>query len=968
MLKHFSQRSAGAFCFHIFVACLFGVTAATGAQTPNYSLWGGVVHSSKGQPRVRAQVRDEAGKFLAANAEAQILTDGSYYIGGGTWDHQAGEASAFVVDHEGKQTIAKVSGAKAVAKKHLFTYIGSGSSYQSIKPSTPYHGRVAEVIVFDRVLSTGEHRQVVDYLLARHFKGDAQGLPVSGAVLWLDGEGIEEDGGTVKQWKDRSGFDNHAKLRGSAAKAIDSSTPGGTSAVEFDGSGYYEIGANPQAFDGDKRTWFFVFSADELNNGRVINSAYADTIPGVEQADADYRLTRMPYNNDGLIVDLGVGLWANPLPMDMDGDGELEMLIASMGKPDRGIYHFRPATDNSPMAVYQPGEKFASAMHNLRACRTSDGTWVVLSPGKIYRDVASHGLTKWETIDYQAEFYTGRANHWMLFDWDGDGVDDLVIGADDWREYGWDDAYDKEGNWTNGPLRGHVWWVKNNGTNDQPKYGSAEQVMAGSEVMETYGNPCPSIADFDGDGLPDIVCGEFLDKLTFYRNIGTRQSPKYAQGRFIEVDGRVVKMELEMIVPVAIDWDGDGHTDLMVGQEDGRVCLMRHTGSVQDGMPVFEAPKFFKQQADTVKIGALCTPSSIDWDGDGDVDLIVGDTAGFVSFLENLGGDPIRWAAPVRLKAGGEVLRVMAGDNGSIQGPAEAKWGYTVAETADWDGDGLSDLLVNNILGRIYWYKNIGTTTEPKLDKARPVLMQRQDPVHNPDWNWWTPEGDEFVTQWRTSIQAIDLTGDGVLDLVALDKDGYLSLFERKKFDGQWKLAPPRHIFRVASGMPSALNHHNLEMSFDEDGNGVNDLEEYDEDGMMRFYHRVHGTKLRKPNKRGVPAVNLDANDELSDRLRLTAGWAGRAGRRKYVLADWDLDGKIDLLVNSVSVNFLKNVADEPGEFVFKDMGPIDSTILAGHTTCPEMMDVNRDGVMDIIVGAEDGYIYQMLNPHGRDK
>jgi hypothetical protein len=43
------------------------------------------------------------------------------------------------------------------------------------------------------------------------------------------------------------------------------------------------------------------------------------------QAD---HLVRLQYNHPGLVVDLGVGLWAFPLPMDFDGDGDLDWPIA----------------------------------------------------------------------------------------------------------------------------------------------------------------------------------------------------------------------------------------------------------------------------------------------------------------------------------------------------------------------------------------------------------------------------------------------------------------------------------------------------------------------------------------------------------------------------------------------------------------------------------------------------------------
>jgi hypothetical protein len=93
-----------------------------------------------------------------------------------------------------------------------------------------------------------------------------------------------------------------------------------------------------------------------------------------------------------------------------------------------------------------------------------------------------------------------------------------------------------------------------------------------------------------------------------------------------------------------------------------------------------------------VKFGALAAPCSIDWDGDGDEDLICGNTAGYIGFIENLdGGNPPKWAAPrnmrqIVVQRGHRIpreLRYEAGATGSIQGPCEAKWGYTTLSAAD---------------------------------------------------------------------------------------------------------------------------------------------------------------------------------------------------------------------------------------------------------------------------------------------
>ena len=74
--------------------------------------------------------------------------------------------------------------------------------------------------------------------------------------------------------------------------------------------------------------------------------------------------------------------------------------------------------------------------------------------------------------------------------------------------------------------------------------------------------------------------------------------------------------------------------------------------------------------------------------------------------------------------ADGRVIRFMAGPNGSIQGPCEAKWGYTTLSVADWDGDGLPDLIVNSIWGKVVWFKNVGTRRAPRLAAAQPIEVE----------------------------------------------------------------------------------------------------------------------------------------------------------------------------------------------------------------------------------------------------
>jgi hypothetical protein len=495
-----------------------------------------------------------------------------------------------------------------------------------------------------------------------------------------------------------------------------------------------------------------------------------------------------------------------------------------------------------------------------------------------------------------------RARQWQAADYDGDGALDLVVGEGFWGDYGWDDAYDPAGKWMNGPLHGWLYLLRNAGTTEAPQYEEPLMIEAGGAPIDVYGMPSPNLADFDTDGDLDILCGEFLDGFTYFQNIGSVKNPQYAAGRRLKYEGKDLAMHVQMITPCAIDWDGDGDQDLVVGDEDGRVALVEHTGVIDsDGVPVFLPPEYFQQEADDLKFGALSTPVGVDWDGDGDDDIITGNTSGNIAFFENLDGAvPPRWAAPVLLEAAGKPIRVQAGPNGSIQGPCEAKWGYTTQSVADWNHDGRLDLVVNSIWGRVIWYPNEGTRRDPKLGAAIPVEVQWNGKAPKPEWNWWNPMGNEFVTQWRTTPVVIDWDRDGLNDIIMLDHEGYLAFFRRER--------------------------------------------------------RANGSLLLRPGRR----IFVDAN---RDPLRLNSGRAGKSGRRKLAVVDWDGDGDLDVLANSSNAELYRNDGTVDGLTMLIYQGNLARRNVAGHTSSPTTIDLNMDGRPELLVGSEDGRFYYLSNP-----
>ncbi|MDA7920191.1 exo-alpha-sialidase [Verrucomicrobiales bacterium] len=598
------------------------------------------------------------------------------------------------------------------------------------------------------------------------------------------------------------------------------------------------------------------------------------------KSEEDWKLLPLEYNNPGLEVDLGVGLWAWPFPMDFDGDGDMDLVVSGPDKPTNGLYFFEnPTQDPSiKMPIFKPAVRLGPTGNNAQVSYV-DGKPVMLKENLEYPNFKTEGLAKGKRIYDNTKFHGGktRARMWRYADWENDGDQDIIVGIGDWTEYEWDHAYDAQGRWQNGSLHGWVYLIENKDGEYEKK---PVKINAGGAPIDVYGWPSPSLADFDGDGDLDMLCGEFMDGFTYFENIGSREAPEYSTGiKVKDSSGNPVLMHLQMITPTAFDWDQDGDFDLIVGDEDGRVALVENEFKEGDAGPSFKQPVYFKQEADTLKFGALATPFAHDWDGDGDEDLVCGNTAGNIAIFTNLDGKGTKWSGPELIEADGKEFRVLAGPNGSIQGPAEAKWGYTTLSVADWDEDGRDDIIYNSIWPKIQLLRN---TEKGLTEQPLPFWTKESAPV----FYWWQTLAENLQTQWRTTPLATDFDKDGKLDLVMLDQEGYLTCHSRNSEETR---------------------------------------------------------------------IFIDEDNEL---IRLNRQTAGRSGRYKLDVADWDGDGRDDVLVNSENATWYRNCEDRDGKIVLKKIGNLARRNVAGHTSSPTVCDFDKDGKPDLVVGAENGRIY----------
>lgn len=126
-----------------------------------------------------------------------------------------------------------------------------------------------------------------------------------------------------------------------------------------------------------------------------------------------------------------------------------------------------------------------------------------------------------------------------------------------------------------GDIQGHAWLIANEGTRTKPVYGKGVKLQAGDkDIRVPDGDSHPVLADWDGGGTPGLVIGCGDGSVVWHKNIGTRTEPKLAAARtllaappqsFTE-DKPTKELGRGIRAKVWVgDWNGDGHLDLLVG-------------------------------------------------------------------------------------------------------------------------------------------------------------------------------------------------------------------------------------------------------------------------------------------------------------------------------------------------------------------------------------------------------------------
>jgi len=223
-----------------------------------------------------------------------------------------------------------------------------------------------------------------------------------------------------------------------------------------------------------------------------------------------------------------------------------------------------------------------------------------------------------------------------LYDVNNDGLKDLLVSP-------FDPNINKSVN------KNSIWLYLNSGTNTAPIYTLYSKNFLQGDMLDLGSGAYPVLVDLDGDGLMDILVGNwgswngcsrdkygqlncgFTGTIAWLKNTGTKTNPIFTMMN--EDIAGLSSLNLTSLIPTVGDIDNDGQLEVIVGKSDGTFLLLKNKA------PKGSPPDFYlvTDNWGGLKVGTESAPQLFDPNNDGKLDLFCGKANGQINWYK-IGG------------------------------------------------------------------------------------------------------------------------------------------------------------------------------------------------------------------------------------------------------------------------------------------------------------------------------------------
>ena len=455
--------------------------------------------------------------------------------------------------------------------------------------------------------------------------------------------------------------------------------------------------------------------------------------------------------------------------------------------------------------------------------------------------------------------------------------------------------------------------------------------------LDVGGNATPDLADIDGDGDLDLISGNANAEIRYFRNDeGVFNEQIGIENPFTEADLEDSFGDNSAVAFADYDLDGDldfvGASDRV--RNNGEYFYFENNNGVYTELFGTENPV---RDIDT--INADLKPVAIDWDDDGDEDLVVG-SGSSIKYFQN---------------DNGILQEVSEADNpfrafNAAEEDSELEIGFNVSVNFfDFDRDEDLDIIAGNSFGNVFAFRN-----------------------DNNDWTKLTgrnnPLGNDIDLEDDAAIGRGDVDDDGDDDVIIGKSNGTFLYWENLAvFNGN----PPsiEQTPDVPDFYPQSFNRQEAENPFsslsagielapelaDIDGDGDLDLIVGNDNAEIRYF-RNDESNFNEQTGTNNPFAGIDIGGSFIDDSAVA-------------FADYDGDGDLDFVGTS------ERVQEEGEYFYFRNDGgsytqlsgddnPIQYIISLEPVLKPTAIDWDGDGDEDLFVGT-DSFVRYFENDNG---